>query len=82
MSWNYRVLRQVELGPDGKEMIYYGIHEVYYNSAGVPTTCSINPMSPFGETFEELVSDLRYFSEALEKPVLDFDSIGEGIEEK
>jgi hypothetical protein len=72
----------MELDDSGQETISYGIHEVYYNSAGVPTTCSINPMSPYGETFEELVSDLRYFSEALEKPVLDFDSIGEGVDKK
>jgi hypothetical protein len=52
----------------------YGIYEVYYNDLGQPTACSENPVEPFGETFEELCNDLRYFTAAMEKPVLDYDN--------
>lgn len=76
MEWNYRVMSRRH----GQET-WYGIYEVYYDSSGRPIACSESPAEPAGETVEELRSDVRRFSEALEEPVLDYDSIG-GVPEK
>jgi hypothetical protein len=67
--WNHRVVRR-----NGCDGTYYSIHEVYYDSQGNPSSCTENPVEPFGETFEELVQDLQRFTQALEKPILDYDS--------
>jgi len=66
--WNHRVVAR-KVG----EETYYGIHEVYYDSNGKPTVCTKDPVQPFGETLEELAIEIRYFAQALEKPVLDYD---------
>jgi hypothetical protein len=75
MSWNYRVVRRV-YQVDGREEFQYGIHEVYYDDDHVPTSCTVDPVSPHGDTEDELAQDMRYFASALEKPVLDYDSFG------
>lgn len=69
--WNHRVVVKKVGGEN-----HYGIHEVYYDSNGNPTACTEDPVHPFGETFEELAAEIQYFSQALEKPLLDYDSIG------
>lgn len=76
MTWNYRVVRQVEIDERGREEVCYGIHEVYYDEDGVPTTCTVNPVAPFGESPDELAEDMDRMRKALEEPVLDIDSIG------
>jgi hypothetical protein len=58
------------------EEVWYGIHEVYYSEDGRPIACSEEAVRPYGESPEELRNDVRHFSEALEKPVLDYDDIG------
>jgi len=70
MSWNYRVIRR----SSGAEE-WYAIYEVYYDDAGRPIACTESPSRPFGETPEELAADLQHFTEALEKPALDYDQI-------
>jgi len=75
MSWNYRVVRKVHR-VDGREEFQYGIHEVYYDDDHVPTSCTVDPVTPYGDTEDELAQDMRYFASALEKPVLDYDSFG------
>jgi hypothetical protein len=75
MSWNYRVVRKV-LSDAGHTTIQYGIHEVYYDDDHVPTSCTVNPVTPYGESEEELAQDVRRYTSALEKPVLDYDSFG------
>ena len=68
MSWNYRVIRRThERGPDT-----FGIHEVYYDNEDKPNACTVDPVSPYGETLEELKSDLDRMWKALEKPALDY----------
>jgi len=76
MTWNYRVLRQVERLADGREFIHFGIHEVYYDDSGVPSTCTASPCAPFGETLEEIRMDAGMIIAALELPVLEYDSFG------
>ena len=69
MSWNYRVIRYVatEGGSD-----YYTIHEVYYTEEGVPYLVSEKPVTPFGDSVEELKSDLSMMRAALRRPPLDY----------
>lgn len=59
--WDYRVIEH-------EEMFY--IHEVYYNDKGGITAISENPMHPCGESLDELKSDIEYFLQALNRPVL------------
>jgi hypothetical protein len=64
VTWNYRVLRRGDS---------YGIHEVYYDDNGVPTSCTDDPVGPHGDTPDELAKDLDLMSKALAKPILDHD---------
>ena len=75
MSWDYRVVRKI-LSGEGYTTTQYGIHEVYYDDDHVPASCTINPVTPYGESEDELAQDVRHYASALEKPVLDYDSIG------
>ncbi len=59
--WNYRVIESEEV---------FRIHEVYYNSKGEITAFSEDPITPLGETLDELRGDLEYYLQALDRPVL------------
>ncbi len=63
MVWNYRVIANEEINP------YYTIHEVYYYD-GQPITLTENRIAAFGESVEELRSDMQLMIKALDKPVL------------
>jgi hypothetical protein len=56
--------------------VTFGIHEVYYTD-GEPSMVTVDAMDPHGETFEELKQDLEWYQRALEKPVLNYEDIGE-----
>ncbi|MBI5103130.1 MAG: hypothetical protein HZB33_15045 [Nitrospirae bacterium] len=64
--WNYRVIENEEV---------FRIHEVYYNSKGEITGFSENPITPLGETLDELRGDLEYYIQALGRPVLKIEDI-------
>lgn len=73
MSWNYRVVRKnVYMGKTIAPEVQYGIHETYY-SGDKPTAITTDHMRPYGETLEELKSDLEKMVAALEKPVLNWE---------
>ena len=55
MSWNYRVIRH-----DKEEKIFYQIHEVYYDDNNKIETFTENAVHPFGESIEELITDLDH----------------------
>jgi hypothetical protein len=62
-TWNYRVLQH-----EGN----FAIHEVYYED-GKPTSCTEDPVAPFGEdTVEELRRDMELMMRALNEPVLNY----------
>jgi len=73
MSWNYRVV--VKTYPDGTKT--YGIHEVYYTARGKTRTCTVDEVSPHGETLRELKSDFSMMRKALSAPVLDYKTLKE-----
>ena len=64
--WNYRVVRKVSEGDS-----YFEVHEVYYTDDDRIEGWSVEPMSPSGNTFEELGKDLAYMTQALERPLLE-----------
>ena len=70
MSWNYRVMKKKIRGED-----VFEIHEVYYHPNGGIKAWTENPIIPYGETMEELREDILMQSRALEKPVLDYDTL-------
>ncbi len=65
--WNHRVMHKLE--SDGSHS--YTIHEVYYDVDGAVTGWTENGIAPYGETLEELRSDLKRMVKALSKPVLE-----------
>lgn len=73
-TWNYRVVRKrVYMGKTMESEIVYGIHETYYNDEDKPTAITTDQMRPYGETLEELKSDLDKMVTALEKSVLNWE---------
>lgn len=73
--WNYRVVRKTFL--IGEETEYrYEIHEVYYRE-GKPSMTTVEAMDPHGETIDNLREDLEWMKRALDKPVLDYETLEE-----
>jgi len=68
MTWNYRIVKK-----EYPDEIVYQIHEAYYDKGKKkPRSITKNPVSPFGETIEELAEDLEYFSEAFKHKILNY----------
>jgi len=61
MLWNYRVTF------DGNE---YAVREVYYDSAGYPTSWTVNAIPITGLTLSEIHDTLELMKLALEKEVI------------
>lgn len=62
MTWNYRVLRYA----DGE----FGIHEVYYDETGKPTSCTLDAVGVVGE---DVAGVLEMMTRALKEPVLEWE---------
>jgi hypothetical protein len=76
MSWDYRVIEHAGA---------FTVHEVHYNDKGGIVSISEEPMGPSGENLDDLKTDMDYFLQALDKPVLrkeeiEFAEMGEGDE--
>ena len=69
--WNFRVIRK-ESDFKGNKYVTFGIYEVYYTE-GKPTACTMDAMTPHGETLDDLKQDMKWYEVAMKKPVLDFD---------
>jgi len=67
-SWNYRVIRKPT--PDTDSVVHQ-IHEVYYREDGAIEGWTAEPVTPLGESVEELREDIRYFLQAFRRPVLE-----------
>ena len=68
--WNYRITYRPSDVEQG-----YSIREGFYNDNGEPvsyTSCSIEP---YGESKEELISDLAYMIQAISQEVVDLDEL-------
>lgn len=72
MTWNYRVVED-ENG--------LWIREVYYDSTGVPRSCTEFPSAPYGDDVHELVRDIAMMIRGTRLPVLQYSDF-EDMEEK
>lgn len=70
-TWNYRVIKK-ELSGEFESTVQYAIHEVHYKD-GKAVAYTSDPISPLGETPEELREDLKRMMMALERPLFDFE---------
>lgn len=61
-TWNYRVILNT-LGN-------FHLYEVYYDDEGNITHWAEDPMSPYGEGFDELYADVQIMFKAFDLPVL------------
>ena len=73
MTWNFRVVRHTE--PKSRS-VWYGVHEVFYNNAGKPSTMTQEPVQVDGESVKDIVAYLNMIKRDLKRlPVLDVDKI-------
>lgn len=70
--WNYRVIKRVHETEEA-----FGIHECYYDSAGLIHSVTENPCPVVAESMAELRDLLDRMKRALNSPVLDFDKLPE-----
>ncbi len=75
--WNHRVVHRVHKHEKFGEEHVYAIHEAYYNDDGLVEGITQDPVEPWGETLEELKSSLQRMSNALTKPILEWDKLPE-----
>jgi len=65
MGWNHRILAH----EDG-ELMYFQIHEVYYDKEGTPNGYTTNGVSVGGYTIKSITWALNKMKECRAKPVL------------
>ena len=80
MSWNYRVCKETK-----EDAISYGIHEAYYNTNDEIWAVTEDAISVYSsivledQSEEECLTEMKLIidqmREALEKPVIDLDTI-------
>lgn len=85
MTWNYRICREEydkwdEKLHDPADRYSFSIRTVYYldghsNDDTKIMLTSVNPIDPYGATVDDLKSDVAKMNVALEKPVIDLDTI-------
>jgi archaellum biogenesis ATPase FlaH len=75
--WNYRITYRPSDIEQG-----YGIREVFYNDNGEPVSYTADSIEPYGESKEELISDLAYMIQAISQEVVDLDELDAIFETK
>lgn len=65
MSWNYRIVKTAFEQGDR-----YAIHEVYYDANGNPTSHTVEPACPLGDTLEELRAEMERYLKAMDRPII------------
>jgi len=71
VTWNHRVIRTIL---DGQ--VFYGIHEVYYDTDGKVTNWTANPVAPVSETRLGLRQEIERFLAAADLPVIEMRGLG------
>lgn len=69
LGWNHRIIQRKH-----DEKVSFQVHAVFYDDAGNPDSWTEGSTFPFGESFDELRSDLELQRLAFGKPVLVIDS--------
>lgn len=78
MSWNYRIVRRTYRMPDNGELYCeYAIHEAYYDGNGKVGSITADPVMVVGDCLNNLMVSWYMMSEAMRKPILDYDNIPE-----
>jgi hypothetical protein len=70
MTWNHRVVKK---NYDGE--IQYGIHEAFYNDKDELINITVDPVEVASETIEGLRWTLQKMLEALDKPIIDDETV-------
>lgn len=65
--WNYRIIRKYH---NESDLNTYQIYEVYYDDKDKIEGWTESPVEPMGESVAELCSDIHYFLEAFQHPIL------------
>ena len=68
--WNYRITYRPSDIEQG-----YSIREVVYNDNGDPVSYTSKEISPYGESKDELISDLAYMIQAISQDIVDLDAL-------
>lgn len=68
--WNYRITYRPSDIEQG-----YSIREVFYNDNGDPVSYTSKEISPYGESKDELISDLAYMIQAISQDIVDLDAL-------
>ena len=66
-TWNYRVVKSTNEHGE----TWYQVHEAFYNDNGDLALITKDPVSPAGESLEELKLDLERMIEDSQHPVLE-----------
>ena len=84
MGWNHRLCKQTHELASGEKVVSYGIHEVFYNEDDTIYGITVDPVSVGFDLFEGIDDEdpvesatwtLNKMIEALNKPILDLDTI-------
>jgi len=78
LTWNYRVMERTF--PKEEEKVYE-IHEVYYEGEKI-VGISKEPIYLFGNSIEELKSDLEMQKAAFEKEILNYDTFVKNFDKR
>lgn len=74
-TWNHRVIRKT----NGEE-VWYGVHEVFFDEGGEPIMCTKEPLGLYhvdDDPIKKLIEDFDRMREALDKPILNYEDIGD-----
>lgn len=80
MTWNHRIVRRKR-----GDVEWLAVHEVYYDEHGRADACTTDEVGPTAEIEEgnveqalkEITEELSRMTRCVEKPILDYDAIGE-----
>ena len=75
MSWNYRLCKETLDKGTSYEDEWFSIREVYYKEDGSISSYSEKPANLFSETREDIKWTLEKMHEALNKEVVDLDTL-------
>lgn len=71
MVWNYRVVKRTV-----DDYTFFAVYEVYYDDQVDPVAVTETPVYPQGDDLDDLRLDFEMYSQAFNRPVLDWDEIG------
>ena len=73
-GWNNRIVKRDFVSPAGRKESVYGVVEAYYDDEGKVQAITEDFIVPISETKDGLVSELKRFLSAFDKPILDYDN--------